>query len=260
MPRETSPAELLHDAAAAIAPPPARTFRLPSVAVTRPVAAANTRTKEEPAKHPRTAPLLVPKDWLLRGSAPQNYDLKSDRNEVLSGQASVQLVSHEKDIAPTEFASLMQTISAAPWVGKHVEFSVSTRSREMRRDMEVWVRVTDADDAVIEYRQWQTLYGKPEWKTTSIIVDVPWSAAQIAYGVSLRGVGTLWIDNAQLKALDRSIAVSGTSYPDRLGVIVQVADEGGPLAQPSNMDFEEVVPADERFRQVPEDELGRARF
>jgi hypothetical protein len=60
--------------------------------------------------------------------------------------------------------------------------------------------------------------------------------------------------------VDRSVELTGHTVPSQLGVIVQVADRKGPLAMPSNLDFEDVVPADEAFRDVPKDALGRTRF
>src|SRR5262245_38932430 len=65
-----------------------------------------------------TDPVLVPKDWILRGTGPQNYDLKIVRDEVFSGQVSVRLASRVKDVPMTQFASLMQSVSADPWLGK----------------------------------------------------------------------------------------------------------------------------------------------
>jgi hypothetical protein len=82
----------------------------------------------------------------------------------------------------------------------------------------------------------------------------------VAYGINLHGPGSLHIDAARVDALDRNVPAPKHNLPGRLGVVVQVANEKGPLARPSNLDFEDAVPADPSFREVPKDELGRTRF
>jgi hypothetical protein len=238
--------------------PPTRTFNLPSIASARSVFEA--KTKEAAAKTPTPPRILVPKDWLLRGSGPQNYDVRSDRNEVFAGQASVLLAAHDKDVANTLFASLMQTTAAAPWLGKRVEFSANVRPGERYREYEVWVRAIDAANVVIAYARGQAYARDFAWRKVAAVIDVPWSASEIAYGVSLRGPGKLNIDDTHLRVLDKSIPVPMRHWPSELGVVAQDASKNGPLGMPSNMDFEDVVPADEEFRELPKDRLDRSRF
>src|SRR5262245_16407367 len=92
-----------------VAAPAAGSFKLPAMPKPLPDA--------KPAPE-STDPVLVPKDWILRGTGPQNYDLKIVRDEVFSGQVSVRLASRVKDVPMTQFASLMQSVSADPWLGK----------------------------------------------------------------------------------------------------------------------------------------------
>ena len=242
-----------------IAPPPARTFKLPAVAAPAVVQAKPKARVTKPPSDPQR--MLVPKDWLLRGTGPDSYDAKIDRGEVFTGLVSVQLSSHDKDVANTKSASLMQSIAADPWVGKRVEFSIRTKAAGLRQHVDAWIRATDAGKAVIAYDHFETMYDKPEWRKRSVVLDIPWSAAEIAYGVSLNGVGTVWMDNAQLLPVDKAaVNVTGHTLPSQLGVLVQDADDKPPLSMPSNLDFEDVVPVDETFRRVPPDAVGRTRF
>lgn len=237
----------------AVPPPPSRPFKLPMPAV--PMRASES----EPVKAPPES-VSVPKDWLLRGSGAPDYNVKSDRVEVLSGLASVRLASQKKDISPSEIGSLMQTIVGGPWAGTRAEFTVSVKSFSMRRNIDVWARVTDEARTVIEFRHAQSDYGPLGWQRYSIVFDVPPTAAEIAYGVSLRGVGALWVDDAHLQGVNRTVAATGEASSEKLGVVAQEADENGPLAGPSNMDFEDTRLLTETFRKVPQDELGRTRF
>jgi hypothetical protein len=91
-------------------PPPKRTFNLPAMRLASAPTVA-IQTKEETAEK-RAPPALVPKDWLLRGSGPEHYDVRSDKTEVMSGQMSVLIAVREKKPPPTLFASLMQSVVA----------------------------------------------------------------------------------------------------------------------------------------------------
>jgi hypothetical protein len=237
-------------------PPPTRTFRLPAVAA--PVSEA--KPKEETAQRPPPAPILVPKNWLLRGTGPESYEVRSDKAEVFTGQLSVRMASLKKDIPVTAFATLMQTAGAAPWVGKRVEFSLSTEPEGLRTTYEVWIRAVDAGNVVIAYDEAQTFGAKSDWKKKAATIDVPWSAAEIAYGVSVHGAGRLHVDNAQLTLIDKSMPAPTHNMPAKLGIVAQDANKNGPLAMPSNLDFEDVGPADDSFREIPPDQINRTRF
>src|SRR5262249_5839055 len=151
----------------------------------------------------------------------------------------------------TQFASLMQAVVAAPWLGKRVVFSVSYKMRYRWQDLEIWLRALDGSNVVIAYDAVHVHYTTAEWKKATVALDIPWSASEIAYGANLRGVGSVWIDAARLDVVDKSVPVVTGNYPAQLGVVAQDASVNGPLGMPSNMDFEDVVVADETFRLVP---------
>jgi hypothetical protein len=242
-------------AQAPVLPAPAQTFRLPKVAPAVPVAKA----KEPPAKRAPPGPVLVPKDWLLRGSAPQNYDLRSERAEVFANQMSVVMIAHDKDVARSQFASLMQTAVAAPWLGKRIEFAVNVKAARFQ-NWEVWVRATDSSNVVIAYDEWGVAASKLEWRRGAAVIDVPWSAAAIAYGVNFHGSGKMYVDDTHLNVLDKGLPAPLHNLPAKLGVVVQDESQDGPLPMPSNLDFEDAAPADPTFRERPKDRLDRSRF
>lgn len=241
-----------------VPPPPARTFKLPAMAASVP----QVKPREEDAEE-EPATVYVPRDWLLRGAGPQHYSVHSDKSEVLSGQVSVAIASSKKDVPSTQSASLMQSVSAQPWLGQRVVFTLNWKSRELRNQRtEVWIRALDGINAVVAYNEAQSLYGKPDWYKTSVAIDVPESATELAYGVTLNGVGAMWVDGAQVQSVDKAVQVPMRSMPSKLGAIAQDARDGGPLAQPSNLDFEdtdEVVNVPE-FRAAPADAINRKRF
>jgi hypothetical protein len=248
-----SPGALPRTDPKAISPPPTRTFHLPAVASAAPA------VRSEPA--PQDPPqVMVPKDWMLRGSGPENYDVRSDRSEVFSGQSSVLFASRKKDIPYTESGSLMQSVIADPWLGKRVVFTVSWKRKGFRQYVQLWVRALDASRVVVAYNESGAAYAKEDWHRNSVAIDIPWSATEIAYGVSLKGPGQMNIDDAHFEVVDKAADVAARNLTGHLGIVAQETSDKGPLASPSNMDFEDIVPALASFRELPRDQLGRSRF
>jgi len=213
------------------------------------------------AKPVEVAPLKLPKDWLVRGTGPQHYLVTSDKGQVMSGQSSVLIAAHDRNVAATTFASLLQSVVAEPWLGKRVVFTVNFESGDRFADeVVVWIRALDASNVVISYNEWQASYAKREWQKQSVAIDVPWSATELAYGVNVYASSKMWIDGAQLDAVDRNVDVGARNLPSKLGVTAQDASERGLLALPSNLDFEIVVDADGNVLEAPKDKLGRSKF
>jgi hypothetical protein len=236
--------------------PPARTFRLPTMNV-----ASLPETRAKTTKPAEVAPLRLPKDWLVRGTAPDKYLITSDKAHAMSGQSSVLIAAHDRNVAATTFASLLQSVVAEPWLGKRVVFTVNIEPGEwFGDDVAVWIRALDASNVVISYNEWEAAYVKKDWQKQSVAIDVPWSATEIAYGVNVHGSSKMWIDGAQFDAVDKNVEVGARNIPSRLGVTAQDASERGPLALPSNLDFEIIVDGNGNPLEAPKDQLGRKKF
>src|SRR5262249_16189995 len=75
-------------------PPPKVTFKVPKMA------SAKAGAEGEPPKPKPSGKIQIPREWLLRGSASKNYELRSDRDIVFSGNYSAVLIAHDKDVSP----------------------------------------------------------------------------------------------------------------------------------------------------------------
>jgi hypothetical protein len=262
-PRSNAKSQAEAASVAATPPPPAREFKLPAVepAIAEP-STASTRTAGSAPKRPAPT-VMVPAEWLLRGSAPRNYDLRSDRDQVWSGAASALLKSHEKNISPLLGGSLMQTTIAEPYIGKRVELSAYLRAEDTRAGtVFLWFRAVDANNILLVSENTRASAPKvtEEWTRYNIVADVPWSATEVGYGVTLLGKGALWIDDAKIEAVDKAAIALTRTGVRQTGVAVQVASQNGPLPRPSNLGFEETVPAEATLREIPPDSIADVRF
>jgi len=233
------------------------TFRLPKMGA--PKAEASPAA---PAPKPSGA-IKIPKDWLLRGSCSKNYELRSDGDNVFTGNASALLKAHDKDVSPNLSGSGIQAVLAAPYVGTRVELSAMLRGEDMRNAGAIWMYVTDPSRVIIAYQIAQmSPTGDPaEWTRYRVIMDIPFHGEVLAYGFTLQGKGALWVDDVHLRIVDSNIVqVTGPQNMHQLGVIAQAVSADGALANPTNLDFEDVQVTRERQPPPPSDQINATRF
>jgi hypothetical protein len=230
-------------------------FRLPPMPAPLPEPRSSSLPEQDPL-------FAIPRNWDLRGSAARNYELRSDRR-AFAGNYSAVLSSHTKDIQPNLTGSAVQAIVATPYAGTRLEFSASLMSDEPRGETgSIWVYVTDPARVVIAYQAARTGPSQVpgQWQRYRVVLDVPWHAEVIAYGFSLQGKGKLWADDIKLTPVDTNVPITGRENNHQLGVIAQAVSLDGALANPNNLDFEDIQMTRERQPQAPPDELKGTRF
>lgn len=236
------------------AAPPKVVFRLPKM--------SSAAAGEVAPAPPRPAPLQIPNDWLLRGSASKNYELRSDRTTAFTGNFSAVLIAHDKDVSPNLSGSGIQAVLAAPYIGKRIELSAMLRGENMRNAGSVWMYVTDPSRVIIAYQvaQMSPTADPGEWTRYRVVIDIPFHGEVLAYGFTLQGKGKLWADDVHLRVVDNNVAVTGPQNLHQVGVIAQAVSVDGALANPANLDFEDVQITRERQPPPPRDEIKGTRF
>jgi hypothetical protein len=237
------------------AEPPKVVFKLPKMA-------SAATPGEVAAPPPKPAPIQIPNDWLLRGSASKNYELRSDRATAFTGNYSAVLISHDKDVSPNLSGSGIQAVLAAPYIGKRIELSAMLRGENIRSAGSVWMYVTDPSRVIIAYQvaQMSASVDPAEWTRYRVVMDIPFHGEVLAYGFTLQGKGKLWADDVHLRVVDNATPVTGPQTLHQIGVIAQAVSVDGALANPANLDFEDVQITRERQPPPPRDEINGRRF
>jgi hypothetical protein len=128
----------------------------------------------------------------------------------------------------------------------------------------VWMYVTDPARVVIAYQvaamRLEGDRAKGDWRRYRVVMDVPWHGEVLAYGFSLQGRGSLWVDDVRLTAVDPNVPLTGLQNAYQLGVIAQAVSADGALANPSNLDFEDIQMTRERQEGPPRDTIDGTRF
>jgi hypothetical protein len=251
------PAQSAPEVVPATAPPADDqvTFRLPKM--------SSSAREAAPAPAPPPPPTFkVPKDWQLRGSGSRNYELRSDGGLVFTGNHSAMLASHDKEVQPNLSGSGVQAVFAGSYAGTRVELNAVLRSEGVRSGGGIWMYVTDPGRVVVAYQiaQMSPDHDGSEWTRYRVVMDVPWHAELIAYGVTLQGRGKLWVDDMHLTPVDVNVPLTGPQNNHQLGVIAQAVSVDGALANPTNMDFEDVQTTRERQPDAPPDQINGTRF
>lgn len=169
----------------------------------------------------------TPKGWLPAGSRPKDYKMSVDRTVVHGGKASALLKSAVS--APGGFGTLMQTCKADAFRGKRVRMSGYARSQDVKTWAGLWMRVDGprGEPLAFDNMQDRALKGTSDWQKYEIVLDVPESAQEMAFGLLLTGAGQVWIDDLSFEVVGKDVPTTGPKPSNQV-----------PPA-PANLDFEQ---------------------
>lgn len=166
----------------------------------------------------------IPKGWLRAGSMPDKYEMGmqfgAGRTSVYA--ATIQSNSHKI----FGFGTLMQNMLPDNYKGKKIRLIGYMKSQDVRNWAGFWLRVDGADKK--RSLSFDNMYDRPvkgttEWRKYEIVLDVPETATNIAFGALLNGTGKIWFDDLKIE-----IAGDAARTTDRT-----------PKATPQNLTFEE---------------------
>jgi hypothetical protein len=171
--------------------------------------------------------------WFLSGPRLQAFKIGVDREVRFRGAASGQLASVEKGEGA---GTMMQSISAARYLGQRVRFSAMIRTRAVDGWSGIWLRI-DRPDARTSFDNTQArpIKNDTEWTRVEVVLDVPLDALAIHFGLVQDGNGTSWIDDAALEVVSKDVAVTAVDpYPRALAnADFEVVGDAGLAGEPS---------------------------
>lgn len=171
----------------------------------------------------------LPKGWLIAGTAPNEFDAGVDQSIAHSGRASGFI--RGRTSWPTGYGALEQIVTALPYRGKRVRFSAYVRSENLRGTASVFVTVYGEEGAIRNAGGHAEIPHDGVWARREIVFDAPETADRILLGVLLGSPATVWIDDAALEAVDRSVPLTNVAFrpgPVNLGLDAPEEERGGP--------------------------------
>ena len=167
----------------------------------------------------------LPAGWFKAGSHPTEYDMGLDESVRRPGGKSSATV---KGIASkmSGFGTLMQMSQPGQYAGKRVRLSGYVKSDKVTDWAGLWFRVDGATNDVLAFdnMQQRAIKGTTDWTRYEIVLDVPASAARLAFGILLAGGGQVWMDDLKFEIVPTTVKTTGQGM--------------GAASAPSNLDFE----------------------
>ncbi|HLX70269.1 MAG TPA: hypothetical protein VKV04_11645 [Verrucomicrobiae bacterium] len=151
----------------------------------------------------------IPKGWFKAGSKPGDYSMTVDHETFHGGKGSA-LVKSTAD-KPGGFGTLMQTFKADEFLGKRVRLSGYVRSQDVADWAGLWMRVDGprGEPLAFDNMQKRAIKGSGDWTKYEIVLDVPDSAQQIAFGLLLTGKGSVWMDDLSFEVVGKDVPTTG---------------------------------------------------
>ncbi|MCJ2036665.1 glyoxalase superfamily protein [Methylobacterium sp. J-068] len=190
----------------------------------------------------RSAPALaLPKGWFVTGSVtPGSHRLGLD--PTAPGTILIEsLLERPAGLGSLtdRIAVLMQSVQAAPFLGRRLRLGADLRCREADCGT-IWMRVDGLERRSLAFDNLMTragdgpVSGDHGWTWRSIVLDVSGEAASLHFGIFLKGYGKLWARHLRLEVVDLDVPVTGGAHSE-------VSHDTSRLAaEPSNLGFTEV--------------------
>jgi hypothetical protein len=169
----------------------------------------------------------LPKDWFKAGSNPEWYDMGIDKTVKHNGNncATIKCTGKTKG-----FGTLMQDCLPDKYLGKRVRMSGFMKSEGINHWAGFWMRVDIGNSTKplsFDNMDDRPVKGTTDWTKYDIVLDVPATATNIAYGALVSGGGQIWIDDLSFEIVDAGTPLTGDNKKRHL-----------PVDNPSNLNFE----------------------
>ena len=165
-----------------------------------------------------------PPGWIIAGNAPTNYVFAVDTATPVSGSKSASITA-KPSATINGFGTLMQVIAADDYRGSRLRLSGYLRTSNADR-AQMWMRVDGPSHQVLAFDNMDSrpVTGTTGWRRYDIVLNVPESSVDVAFGFFLAGRGEVWGADFKL---------------EKVGAAVPVTSQDPILPQkPRNLDFE----------------------
>lgn len=156
----------------------------------------------------------APTGWWKNGEKKEAYVGGVDRKETYNGLPSAYI----KSIVPSVdgFGGMMQICSADNYLGKRLRFSAFMKTKDaIDGGAHLWFRIDNKGrgNEVLEFDNMdgRAVKGTADWREYSIVLDVPQSAGQLAYGFFVSGTGQAWVNHVNIEEVGSDVPVTTIS-------------------------------------------------
>ncbi|NOS85426.1 MAG: hypothetical protein HOP31_09830 [Ignavibacteria bacterium] len=148
--------------------------------------------------------------WFLAGSKPKYYEIGPAMKKYNSKE-----VYYLKSIENVEsgFGTIMKQVPPGEYLGKRVRLTGNIKSENIVSVAGMWMRVDGKQPGVMltfDNMSSRPIKGTTDWQKYEIVLDVPDSSSNIAYGVLLEGSGSVWLSDLVFEIVGSDVASTNT--------------------------------------------------
>lgn len=157
--------------------------------------------------------------WFLAGSKVKYYEIGPAMKKYNSKD-----VYYLKSIENVEsgFGTIMKQILPADYLGKRVKLTGNIKSENVSSYAGMWMRVDgNSPDGMLGFDNMinRPITGTTDWQKYEIILDVPDSSTNIAFGLLMDGNGTVWLSELTFEIVGDDIPSTNLLRPERLNSV-----------------------------------------
>lgn len=142
---------------------------------------------------------------------PSYYENGLSKGEGRTGNDVLSIRSIKgEEIEPSDYGTLIKSISANSYAGKRIRFSAWLKADEATAAAGLWLRVENENYMLaFDNTDNRMATGAKGWLKREVVLDVPQGAGSIVYGFYLTGKGQMWADDILLEEVGKQVAVTG---------------------------------------------------
>ncbi len=160
----------------------------------------------------------IPYGWKLHGSRAEKYECGVDRDTVRDGKPSAYLRSLSSTI-PGD-AIVLQYLAPDKFIDQRIQVSGWVKTKDVTDMAGLWVRLGSPTNDMVGFDNMENrpVKGTTEWTKYSVVLDIPPDTREIAFGFSLHGPGTLWVNDLTFTTVAKTVPTTNLlkkkHYPD----------------------------------------------
>jgi hypothetical protein len=147
--------------------------------------------------------------WFVSGGGRAVYAVYRDTAVQHDGHAAWTLAPIENTYG--KYGTWMRATDSAPYIGKRIRITASTRTQGAIVRADVWARVQakgSPGDGSGLVGDWVKLEPTSDWTTSTIVMDVPFGGVSVQYGVGIAGPGSIWFEPLTLEVVGLDVPVT----------------------------------------------------
>jgi len=160
--------------------------------------------------------------WRSSGGSPEDYLMGMDPDVRYAGQPAGRLYSKTSEAEGQ--GTFMQQFKADSFRGQRLRMTARVKAEAVEQWAGLWMRVDGPEGETLAFdnMQQRPIKGTVDWKSYSIVLDVPEKSQLISAGLLLTGAGKAWIADVKFEEVPRDVASTD---------LLRVSEEPVPLAK-----------------------------